>query len=79
MTEEQAHQFTEFIKDHDKRFEAKARPGGDTSAVLLTLATDGTTLAPISEIAEYEETQINQNDPGPTVKAAWEKWYAHAG
>ena len=79
MTEEQAQKFAEFIKDHDKRFEAKARPDGDTSAVMLTLAADGTTLEPVSEIAEYEETQINQNDPGPTVKAAWEKWHAHAG
>ena len=79
MTEEQAHKLAEFIKGHDKRFEAKARPDGDGSAVLLTLASDGTMLAPVSEIAEYEETQINQNDPGPTVKAAWEKWHVHAG
>lgn len=74
MTEEQAHQFAEFIKDHDKRFEAKARPGGDESAVMLTLASDGTVLEPISEIAEYQQTQINENDPGPTVQAAWDKW-----
>lgn len=74
MTEEQAHKFAEFIKDHDKRFEAKARPGGDASAVLLTLASDGTVLDPVAEIAEYQQTQINENDPGPTVKTAWDHW-----
>ena len=81
MTEEQAHQFAEFIKDHDKRFEAKARPNGGESAVLLTLASDGTVLDPISEIAEYQQMQIDENDPGPTVKAAWDKWRAqhHGG
>ncbi len=78
MTEQQAVHFAQFIKDHDKRFEAKARPGGDQSAVLLTLASDGTVLAPIEEIAVYEETQIAQNDPGPTVQAAWEKWRGQA-
>ena len=74
MTEQQAHQFAEFIKDHDKRFEAKARPDGDQSAVLLTLASDGTVLDPISDLAEYQKTQMDGNDPGPTVKAAWDKW-----
>lgn len=74
MTEEQAHKFAEFIKDHDKRFEAKARPDGDESAVLLTLASDGTVLDPVADVAEYQQTQINENDPGPTVKAAWDKW-----
>lgn len=76
MTEAQAHQFAEFIKDHDKRFEAKARPGGDESAVLLTLASDGMVLDPISDVAEYQRTQIDENDPGPTVKAAFEAWQA---
>ena len=74
MTEGQAHQFAEFIKDHDKRFEAKARPDGNESAVLLTLASDGTVLDPISDLAEYEQAQINKNDPGPTVRAAWDHW-----
>ena len=74
MTEEIAHKFAEFIKDHDKRFEAKARAGGDESAVLLTLASDGTVLDPIDDLAEYQRTQINENDPRPTVKAAWDKW-----
>ncbi len=74
MTEEQAHQFAEFIKDHDKRFEAKARSNGGESAVLLTLAADGTALEPISDISEYQRTQMDENDPGPTVRAAWDKW-----
>ncbi len=74
MTEDQAHKFAEFIKDHDKRFEAKAHPGGAESTVLLTLASDGTVLDPISDIAEYQTTQMDGNDPGPTVRAAWDKW-----
>ena len=69
MTEEQAKEFTEFIKDHDKRLETRARPDGDSSTVFPTLASDGTVLEPISEVAEYKEMQMNENDPGPTVKA----------
>ncbi len=76
MTEEEADKFAEFIKDHDKRFEAKARPDGGESAVLLTLASDGTVLDPIFEVAEYQRAQMDENDPGPTVKAAWDKWRA---
>ena len=76
MTEEQARHFAEFIKDHDKRFEAKAKPDGNESAVLLTLASDGIVLEPISEIADYQQTHIEQNNPGPTVKTAWEAWRA---
>ncbi len=79
MTEEQAAHFAQFIKDHDKRFEAKAHPGGDQSVVLLTDALDGTALAPIVHIADYQATQIERNDPGPTVRAAWEKWREQAG
>ena len=74
MTEDLANKLAEFIKDHDKRFEAKARPDGTASTVLLTLASDGTTLEPIADVAGYEEEQIKQNDPGPTVKAAWDNW-----
>ena len=76
MTEPQAAHFAEFIKDHDKRFEAKARPDGDSSAVLLTLAADGTALEPIVDIAEYQHALIDRDDPGPTVRAAWESWSA---
>ena len=74
MTEAQAHQFAEFIKDHDKRFEAKARLNGSESAVELTLASDGTVLEPVADLAEYEQAQIKENNPGPTVQAAWDKW-----
>ena len=79
MTEAQAAQFAQFIKDHDKRFEAKARPDGDDSAVLLTDALDGTVREPIADIAVYRNTLIEQNDPGPTVRAAWDKWQAQKG
>ena len=79
MTEAQAAQFAQFIKDHDKRFEAKAKPDGDRSAVLLTDALDGTAGEPISEISVYQDTLIEQNDPGPTVRAAWEKWQERTG
>ena len=79
MTEAQAAQFAQFIKDHDKRFEAKARPDGEQSAVLLTDAGDGMVLDPVSDIAVYRETLIEQNDPGPTVRAAWDKWREQAG
>jgi hypothetical protein len=81
MTEAQAHQFAEFIKDHDKRFEAKARLNGSESAVELTLASDGTVLEPISDVSQYQQSQIDVNDPGPTVKTAFEAWQArtHGG
>ncbi len=79
MTEQQAHQFAEFIKDHDKRFEAKARPAGGESAVLLTLASDGTVLDPVSALTDYQAALIDGDDPGPTVRAAWEKWQAQHG
>ncbi len=79
MTEEDARALAEFIKDHDKRFEAKARPEGDTSTVLLTLASDGTSLEPVATLAEYEQTQIAGDDPGPTVRAAWKAWLQRRG
>ncbi len=78
MTEAQAAHFAQFIKDHDKRFEAKAHPDGDQSAVLLTDAADGTVLDPISDSAVYRDTWIEGNDPGPTVRAAWEQWWVQA-
>lgn len=70
MTEKQAKEFAEFIKDHDRRLETRARPDGDSSTIFLTLASGGTMLEPISEVAEYKEMQMNENDPGLTVKAA---------
>ena len=76
MTHEDAQRLAEFVKDHDKRFEAKAKTDGEAgdSHVLLTLASDGTSLEPITSIEQYREQLIEADDPGPTVKAAWEKW-----
>jgi hypothetical protein len=85
MTQKDALRLAEFVKDHDKRFEAKAQtddPETDTpqtdeaggSHVLLTRASDGTFLEPITSAAEYQARLIAGNDPGPTVRAAWEKW-----
>lgn len=75
MTEKDALRLAEFVKDHDKRFEAKAKtddPG--TIHVLLTRASDGTTLEPITSVDQYWERLIDGDDPGPTVRAAWETW-----
>lgn len=80
MTREDALRLAEFVKDHDKRFEAKAKtddPQTDDaggSHILLTRASDGTTLEPIMEIEQYRAHLIEDDDPGPTVCAAWEKW-----
>ena len=76
VSEEEALRLAEFIKDHDKRFEAKARADGANGVVLLTLVSDGTELNPISDTEQYHTAHIEQNDPGPTVQAAWEKWRA---
>lgn len=72
MTDDEARRLAEFIKDHDKRFEAKAADG----VVRLTLAADGTELAPVAGVEDYRAAYIERDDPGPTVKAAWEKWGA---
>jgi len=80
MTKEDAQRLAEFVKDHDKRFEAKAMTddktddGAGDSHVLLTLASDGTTREPIASIEQYRTELIEADDPGPTVEAAWEKW-----
>ena len=76
MTQAQAAHFAQFIKDHDKRFEAKAHPNGDQSEVLLTDAADGMVHEPVSDLAAYQSAWIERNDPGPTVRAAWDKWQA---
>jgi hypothetical protein len=74
MTQD-ALRLAEFVKDHDKRFEAKAKTDDPAdSHVLLTRASDGTTLNPITSLDQYREQQIEADDPGPTVRAAWEKW-----
>ena len=60
----------------DKRFEAKAKTDdqGEGSHVLLTRASDGTTLEPIMSVDQYRAHLIEEDDSGPTVCAAWEKW-----
>ena len=80
MTHEDALRLAEFVKDHDKRFEAKAKTNDSEtdseggSHVLLTRASNGTTLEPITTIDQYRAQLIEDDDPGPTVRAAWEKW-----
>ena len=76
MTQEDAQRLAEFVKDHDKRFEAKAKTDdqGGGSHILLTRASDGTTLEPITSVDQYRAQLIEEDDPGPTVRAAWEKW-----
>jgi len=74
MTQEDALRLAEFIKDHDKRFEAKAKTDEPDISVLLTRVSDGTPLEPITSIDQYRESLIENNDPGPTVRDAWEKW-----
>ena len=76
MSEDDAHRLAQFIKDHDKRFVARAHPDGAASVVVLTRADDGTPLEPIAEVFEYEAEQITGDDPGPTVRQAWQKWGA---
>lgn len=75
MTQEDARRLAEFVKDQDKRFEAKAKTGDPTeSHVLLTRALDGTALEPITSLDQYRVQLIEADGPGPTVRAAWEKW-----
>ncbi len=74
MNEHEAFALAEFVHDHDKRFKAKAKPDGDQSAVLLTLVADGTPLPAVSDWGEYRQRCIETDDPGPTVRAAWDKW-----
>ncbi len=74
MNEAQAHALAEFVKDHDKRFAAKARPDGDHSIVHLTRVSDGTTLPPVTDWVEYQRAYIDGDDPGPTVREEWDTW-----
>jgi len=75
MTTEDALRLAEFVKEHDKRFEAKAKTDDPEGIhVLLTRASDGTMLEPIMSIDQYRAELIEGDDPGPTVRAAWEKW-----
>ncbi len=74
MNEQQAHALAEFVHDHDKRYVAKAHPNADQSTVLLTHAADGTTLPPVEDWVEYQESYIDKDNPGPTVRDAWDTW-----
>ena len=77
MTQEDAALLAQFVKDHDKRFTAKAKTDEADEAdahVLLTRADDGTALPPITQITQYRADWIEGDDPGPTVRAAWDKW-----
>lgn len=79
MNEQQAHALAEFVKDHDKRYAAKAHPNASQSTVVLTLVSDGTTLPPVHDWVEYQQAYIDADNPGPTVCEAWETWLeAHA-
>jgi hypothetical protein len=63
MTPEDAQLLAEFIKAHDKRFEAKAKteaPGD--RFVLLTRISDGTTLDPVTSIDQYCEPSITSEE-----------------
>ncbi len=69
MTTEDALRLAEFIKDHDKRFKAKAKTDDPESVhVLLTRASNGATLEPITTIDQYRAQLIEADDPGPTVR-----------
>jgi len=35
---------------------------------------DGTTREPITSFDQYRAELIEEDDPGPTVRAAWKKW-----
>ncbi|BDI29726.1 hypothetical protein CCAX7_17770 [Capsulimonas corticalis] len=74
MKDNQAEALAQFIKDHDKRYEAKAHREDTDSSVVLTAVVDGVPLEPITRIEQYRVQQIEENDPGPTVRAAWETW-----
>jgi hypothetical protein len=77
MSWEQAESLVEFVKDHDKRFSAKAKTDDEPDCwVLLVRASDETELPPVSDLEQYRADHIEGDDPGPTVRAAWEKWLA---
>lgn len=76
MTMEEATALAEWIKDHDTRYEAKAMTGEPECCVLLTEPADGTQLEPIYQTEEYGARYVTQNDPGPTIREAWDKWRA---
>jgi len=74
MNEHEAAALAQFVKDHDKRFTAAVQTSGGDFSVPFTRADDRTELPPVRTLDEYHQAHIEQNDPGPTVRAAWEKW-----
>ena len=74
MNEDEARRLAEFVKDHDKRFTAKAQTESGQSHVLLTRVSDGAALDPVTSREDYAARFLNAEDPGPTVRAAWDKW-----
>ncbi len=76
MTIEEASALAGWIKDHDTRYEAKAMTGEPECYVLLTQPADGTQLDPIYNTDDYGTRHLAQNDPGPTIREAWDRWQA---
>ena len=78
MTREEAIALAEWVKDHDTRYEAKAMTDMLECYVLLTQPVDGTQLEPVYRAEEYGARHVEQNDPGPTIREAWDKWRAES-
>jgi hypothetical protein len=70
MDADEAAALEQFIKDHDTRYVPTANADG---SVLLKQVSDGQEVT-VHSVAEYEAEFIKGRDPGPTIKAAWEKW-----
>ncbi len=74
MTLDVAQALKQFIKDHDTRFEASVSGEDDDASVELRSLGDGVTLERVESWAQYGERFIQSRDPGPTIRAAWERW-----
>lgn len=70
MDADEAAALVQFIKDHDTRYVPSASEDG---SVMLKQTSDGQETT-VHSVAEYEAQFISGRDPGPTIKAAWEKW-----
>lgn len=73
MNRSEAEALVLFIKDHDTRATPAVMGEEGESFVQLT-DPSGAVLEPIRSVAEYHERFIAARDPGPTIRAAWEKW-----
>ena len=76
MTNEEASALVQFIKDHDTRYQATAMADDGECYVLLTRPEDGTRLDPVYTVEEYGEQHIDRMDSSPTIRDAWERWFA---